>query len=203
MDAAVRVVRHEHGSRPRTSRSTIGYASAARRRPWPPRTACSRRFATATRRTVRDIGVSRLEGGKWTPTTLVAARTTGMIDGCPVNGPVMSARGRDVAAAWFTVKNDQGLAVRRVQQRRRPHVGVRRIRAGRRRARSARVDVELLDDGIGAASAGWNTPEGASDFKVRRVEKAGAQVSGHRGRPPSAAAARADSRAVARQRQRC
>jgi hypothetical protein len=95
-----------------------------------------------------------------------------MIDGCPVNGPVMAARGRDVAAAWFTVKDDQGLSYVAFSSDSGRTWGtpIRVDDAGS----LGRVDVELLDDG--SALVSWvEYAEGASDFKVRRVDKAGAR----------------------------
>jgi hypothetical protein len=118
---------------------------------------------------VRDIGVSRLESGTWTPTTLVS-KDNWMIDACPVNGPVLSARGRDVAAAWFTVKDDQGLAnvAFSSDAGRTWSAPIRVDDAGS----LGRVDVDLLEDG--SALVTWvEYAEGASDFKVRRVDKAG------------------------------
>jgi hypothetical protein len=56
---------------------------------------------------VRDIYVTRLVNGQWTPPTPVH-NDGWRIDGCPVNGPAVSARGRDVAVAWFTANYDQG-----------------------------------------------------------------------------------------------
>jgi len=118
---------------------------------------------------VRDIGVSRLENGKWTPTTLVS-KDNWMIEGCPVNGPVLAARGREVAAAWFTVKNDQGLSFVAFSSDAGRTWGapIRVDDAGS----LGRVDVDLLENG--SALVSWvEYAEGASDFKVRRVDKAG------------------------------
>jgi hypothetical protein len=56
---------------------------------------------------VRDIYVTRLVNGRWTPPAPVH-NDGWRIMGCPINGPAISARGRDVAVAWFTAKNDQG-----------------------------------------------------------------------------------------------
>ena len=54
---------------------------------------------------IRDISIVRLEKGRWTqPRTLHADNW--QIDGCPVNGPSISARGRRAAVAWFTAAND-------------------------------------------------------------------------------------------------
>jgi hypothetical protein len=56
---------------------------------------------------IRDIYVTRFVNGSWTPPA--AVHNDGWkITGCPVNGPAISARGRDVAVAWFTAKGDQG-----------------------------------------------------------------------------------------------
>jgi hypothetical protein len=118
---------------------------------------------------IRDMGVSRLEGGRWTPATLVS-QDNWMIDFCPVNGPMLSARGRDVAAAWFTVKNDQGQAYAAFSNDAGRTWGapVRLDDAGS----LGRVDVEMLDDG--SAVATWvEYAEGRSDFRLRRVDRSG------------------------------
>ena len=50
---------------------------------------------------IRDISLVRFDGEQWTePTPL---HTDGWeIEGCPVNGPALAARGDRVVAAWFT-----------------------------------------------------------------------------------------------------
>ncbi|MEA2491288.1 MAG: hypothetical protein QOH21_3080 [Acidobacteriota bacterium] len=50
---------------------------------------------------IRDIGVVRRTGAKWTAPALVH-RDGWKIKGCPVNGPQLDARGNGVAVAWFT-----------------------------------------------------------------------------------------------------
>jgi hypothetical protein len=55
----------------------------------------------------RDIYVSRLEGKTW-PTPQAAHADNWQIAACPVNGPRLSVRGREVALAWFTGKDDVG-----------------------------------------------------------------------------------------------
>ena len=118
---------------------------------------------------VRDIAVSRFEGGRWTAPAIVN-KDNWRIDACPVNGPSMSARGRNVAVAWFTVKDDQGLAnVAFSSDAGRTWGAPIRVDD---RGSLGRVDVELLDDG--SALVSWvEYAEGASDFKVRRVEPSG------------------------------
>jgi hypothetical protein len=50
---------------------------------------------------VRDIAVVRLANGRWSaPVTVGADRWE--INGCPVNGPAIDARGEAVGVAWFT-----------------------------------------------------------------------------------------------------
>lgn len=58
---------------------------------------------------VRDIYVARYAGGQWSTPTLVH-KDGWRIDGCPINGPAISASGRDVAVAWFTAISDKGQA---------------------------------------------------------------------------------------------
>ena len=50
---------------------------------------------------VRDIAVIRWQAGKWSAARPLS-RDGWQINGCPVNGPAVSASGRRVAAAWFT-----------------------------------------------------------------------------------------------------
>lgn len=54
---------------------------------------------------IRDINVIRLHGTTWQQPVRVHADNW-HISGCPVNGPSISARGSDVAVAWFTAAND-------------------------------------------------------------------------------------------------
>lgn len=120
---------------------------------------------------VRDIAVSRLENGKWTTATAVAADNW-KLDFCPVNGPMLTARGRNVVATWFTVKNDQGQAYAAFSSDAGRTWGMPiRLDDG---GSLGRVDVELLDDGSAVAS--WvEYAEGRSDFRIRRVERSGAK----------------------------
>jgi len=56
---------------------------------------------------IRDIYVTRLADGKWSEPA--AVHNDGWkIDGCPINGPALSASGRDVAVAWFAAPQDEG-----------------------------------------------------------------------------------------------
>jgi hypothetical protein len=120
---------------------------------------------------VRDIAVSRLDGGTWTPATLVA-KDDWQIDFCPVNGPTLSARGRDVVAAWFTVKNElgQSFAAFSNDAGRTWGTPIRLDEGGS----LGRVDVELLEDG--SAIASWvEYAQGASSVRLRRIDRTGAR----------------------------
>jgi hypothetical protein len=91
---------------------------------------------------------------------------------CPVNGPALSARGRDVAIAWFAARDDQPQAYVAFSSD-----------AGRTfgspirlddQATLGRVDVELLPDG--SAAAGYvEFADKKASFRVRRVERSGAR----------------------------
>lgn len=55
---------------------------------------------------IRDISIVRRVDGVWTEPARVHADNW-MIEGCPVNGPSISARDDLVVVAWFTGANDQ------------------------------------------------------------------------------------------------
>jgi hypothetical protein len=118
---------------------------------------------------VRDIGVIRLENGKWTAPALVHADNW-QIKACPVNGPALAASADRVALAWFTAQGDQ------------PRVLVAFSNdAGRTwgapvrvdEARSlGRVDAVMLDDG--SAVVMWMEHlESGSELRARVVHPTG------------------------------
>ena len=55
---------------------------------------------------IRDIHISRFVDGNWTASQPVFADHW-EIDGCPVNGPAITALDERVATAWYTAANDQ------------------------------------------------------------------------------------------------
>ena len=129
-------------------------------------------FRNRSDKEIRDIYVSRLAAGRWT--TPVAVHNDGWeIEACPVNGPAISARGRDVAVGWFTALKDEGKAFVAFSHD-----------AGRTFGPPVRVDdesaighvgVELLKDGSAAVS--WiEFANERQQFKVRRVEADGART---------------------------
>jgi hypothetical protein len=113
----------------------------------------------------RDIYVTRLEGGTWSRPR--AAHADGwQIAACPVNGPRLSARGRAVALAWFTGKDDVGRSFMSFSTDAGQSFGSPiRLDAN---GSLGRVDVVLLDDGSAVAS--WvESSDTGGRIAVRRV----------------------------------
>ena len=128
-------------------------------------------FRNRTEDEVRDIYVSRLENGKWTEPKPVH-EDGWKINACPVNGPMLSARGRDVVLAWFNAKDDQGRAFVAFSRDAGRSFGAP-IRLDDTGA-LGRVDVELAADG--SAIASWiEFADQRAQFRVRRIERSGAR----------------------------
>jgi hypothetical protein len=92
------------------------------------------------------------------------------IDGCPVNGPAVSAVGRNVAIAWFTVQRERGHAFVAFSGDAGRTFGapIQLDDAGS----LGRVDVEQLEDG--SAVAAWIELTGQkATFSLRHVERSG------------------------------
>ena len=129
-------------------------------------------YRNRTEQEIRDIYVSRLEGGTWSEPRPVA-NDGWNITGCPVNGPALAARGKNVVVAWFTGKENQNRAFVAFSQD-----------AGRTfgspirlddTATLGRVDVELLDDGSAVAS--WiEHAASVTEFRLRRVQPSGVRT---------------------------
>ena len=121
---------------------------------------------------IRDIYTSRLVNGKWSEPAAVHADGW-KIAACPVNGPALSASGRNVAASWFTVKGDQGQAYLAFSADAGSTYGAPiRVDDG---GSLGRVDVALTPDG-GAAVATWiEFAEQRSQFRARRIGRDGSR----------------------------
>jgi hypothetical protein len=120
---------------------------------------------------IRDIYVTRLANGRWS--TPDAVHNDGWrITGCPVNGPAISARGRDVVVAWFTAKDGPGRAfVAFSRDAGRSFSAPVRVDDA---SSLGRVDVELLADGSAAVT--WiEFANERSEFRVRVVDRPGAR----------------------------
>jgi hypothetical protein len=126
-------------------------------------------FRNRSDKEIRDIYVSRFANGRWSAPT--AVHNDGWrIDACPINGPAISARNRDVAVAWFTVQQDQGHTFAAFSRDAGRTFGppIRVDDAGS----LGRVNIELLTDGSAAVS--WiEFANQRSQFRVRRVEPGG------------------------------
>ena len=126
-------------------------------------------YRNRTEDEIRDIYVSRLEKGKWTEPKPVHADGW-KIPACPVNGPMLSARGRNVVLAWFTAAGGDGRTMVAFSKD-----------AGRTFTAPARVDdtgslgrvdAELLADG--SAIVSWiETTNKRTEFRARRIEPNG------------------------------
>jgi hypothetical protein len=103
------------------------------------------------------------------------------IEACPVNGPALSARGRSVAAAWFTAAGGRGQAFAAFSTDSGRSWGEPiRLDDG---VSTGHVDIELLDDGSAAAT--WvEFANQHSQFRLRRIMPSGQRsasitVAGH------------------------
>src|SRR6185503_19351813 len=114
---------------------------------------------------IRDIYVVRSQGDGWGQPSLVH-RDGWKINGCPVNGPAISAQGLDVAVAWFTVQDEAGRALVAFSQDGGRSFGspIRLDEA----ASAGRVQVVLLEDRSAAVT--WiESGSEAQSFVARRV----------------------------------
>jgi hypothetical protein len=62
-------------------------------------------YRDRTENEIRDIVVRRYVNDAWSDAVNLGNENW-FIEGCPVNGPVIAARGSDVVAAWFTAADD-------------------------------------------------------------------------------------------------
>jgi anti-sigma regulatory factor (Ser/Thr protein kinase) len=117
----------------------------------------------------RDIAVSRFVDDTWTEP--VTVHNDGWhLNGCPVNGPALSASGRDVAVAWFTAPQDEGHVFVAFSQNAGTTFGppVRVDENGS----LGRVDVQLMPDG--SAIVSWiEFADQQAALMVRRVDRSG------------------------------
>ncbi len=126
---------------------------------------------------IRDIYTSRLVNGKWSDPAAVHADGW-KIAACPVNGPALSASGRNVAASWFTVKGDaakgeQGQAYLAFSaDAGRTYGAPIRVDDG---GSLGRVDVALVPDGSAAIATWIEFADQRSQFRVRRIDRHGAR----------------------------
>jgi hypothetical protein len=113
----------------------------------------------------RDIYVTRLENGAWSKGQPLHADGW-RVPACPVNGAALSARGRTVAAAWFSARDDKPKSFAAFSSDAGRTFGLP-IRLDDE-ASLGRVDIELLPDGS-AAAAYVEFADQKAQFRVRRI----------------------------------
>jgi hypothetical protein len=115
---------------------------------------------------IRDISIVRYANGRWSQPQ--ALTNDGWeIDGCPINGPAVSANGRNVAVAWFTAPDDD-----------KPQVyALMSADSGKTFGKKIRIDdgnplgrVDVVSRSSGAAVVSWveRTSQGAQ-VRMREV----------------------------------
>jgi hypothetical protein len=127
-------------------------------------------FRDRTQDEIRDIHVTRLQNGEWSDPTPVHDDHW-EIDSCPVNGPAISAHGRQLATAWFTAAGgSQGQAFAAFSNDAGRTWGAPiRLDGGRS---LGHVGIEMLDDGSAVAS--WvEFSNQRAHLRIRRVEPSG------------------------------
>ena len=122
-------------------------------------------YRDRTSEEIRDIYVTRLVNGEWTPGAPVH-EDGWMMPACPVNGPAVAAVDRDVTVAWFTAGQDDP----RVQVAFSSDTGATfglptRVDDGNP---LGRVDVVRLRDGSALVAWMERGPE-VAEIRVRRV----------------------------------
>ncbi len=127
-------------------------------------------FRDRSDKEVRDIAVSRLVKGSWTPAQ-IAHNDGWNIPSCPVNGPMLSAKDRAVAVAWFTMQNEQGHAFAAFSADAGQTWGSP-IRLDENAALGY-VDVEMLGDDSAVATWVEARPQQAPEVRIRRIEATG------------------------------
>jgi hypothetical protein len=128
-------------------------------------------FRNRTDDEVRDIHISRFANGKWSDPAAVFDDGW-RIAACPVNGPMLSARGRDVAIAWFTARGDEGRTFVAFSNDAGRSFGPP-IRVDDSSS-LGRVDVELMADGPALVS--WiEFADQRAEFRMRKVDRSGAR----------------------------
>jgi thiol-disulfide isomerase/thioredoxin len=124
---------------------------------------------------MRDISIVRRVDGRWTQPAAVHADGW-KIDGCPVNGPVVAARGSTVAVAWYTEAGGRATVRAAFSSdagaRFAPPIEVDAPAGGRTPLGHVAVALDDAGDAIVTWVAGRSG--GAADILVRRISAAGA-----------------------------
>ena len=118
---------------------------------------------------VRDIAASRLVNGAWTPAAIVHADNW-KTESCPVNGPAVSAQGRNLAVAWMAASGEEGHAFAAFSTDAGATFGapVRLDETGS----LGRVGIVLVD-GASAVATWIEFRDGKGELRVRAVDRSG------------------------------
>lgn len=119
---------------------------------------------------IRDIRVTRYEDGSWTEGRLV--HEDGWETGaCPINGPAVAARDKQVAVVWFTAAaGESRVNVAFSRDAARSFGPPTRVDEGNP---AGRVDVVLLDDGTALVSWLERTGGDGAEVRIRRLGSRG------------------------------
>jgi len=118
---------------------------------------------------IRDISVTRLVNGKWTEPTSIH-NDGWKINGCPVNGPKVSAIGNDLAIAWFTAAENKPKVNVAFSSNGGAYFDKPILISGHEPM--GRVDVLMLDDNNAIVS--WmESVENESKLRAMRVNRSG------------------------------
>lgn len=129
-------------------------------------------YRNRTAEEIRDIYISRFDEGKWTQGQAIA-EDLWEIEGCPVNGPAIAAKGESLVIAWFTLAGGVS-KVRFIQS----------LDAGQSfstpvdidtESPIGRVDVDFLADDSAAISWVRRSNTGVGEIVVSRVTPEGIQ----------------------------
>ena len=133
-------------------------------------------YRNRTEDEIRDIYFARLIDGQWSPGQPVS-NDNWEISGCPVNGPVIAARGEKLAVAWYTGAQDQPtvkLAFSREQGNEfQPAIVIDSANP------LGAADVLLLDNGDAVVSWLGETADGKAQLRIQRVSPSGVKGTDH------------------------
>ncbi len=126
---------------------------------------------------IRDISYTRFEDGQWsTPRTLAADGWR--IEGCPVNGPAIDAKGDATVVAWFTGAGEPRVQAGWSADGGRSFLAPVIIDRG---GVMGRVDVAMVaDDSAVVSWMAGGGDEGTAEIRYRRVDADGALGPVHR-----------------------
>lgn len=117
---------------------------------------------------IRDIAIVRRTADGWSAPVHVS-NDGWRIDGCPVNGPAIDARGDQVVVAWFTAPDRPRVRVAFSSDGGRTFTAPVEVASGKV---TGRVDTVLLPDGRAAVS--WLADEpGAAGIRTQAFDRAG------------------------------